>query len=174
MKKVGVILSLVVVVFVNAMDDEPYKPTIPMINPETSEGYLAGIPVEMKAYILTTVANSTTLQKAIAALRAQAMVNTEFNAVINDLKVTRQIINMLVEKFGGYHETVARSLGTSGAKEYVAMHNNSLLVLGVGGDPLEDIKRYIASGADINYINQNGNSVASKISIDTPAVITIL
>lgn len=38
MKKLVVMLSLITYPAVNAMDDEPYHPTIPMINPGTGKG----------------------------------------------------------------------------------------------------------------------------------------
>lgn len=174
MKKATIIFCLVVFVSVNAMDDEPYRPTIPMINPNMGEGYMAGMSTEMKAYIITTVASSSTLEEAIAAIRAQAMLNTDFNTIINDLKVTKDLVNLLVDKFGEYHEVVARALSTPGAKEYVELNNASLIIFGWGGDPLEDIKKYLESGADVNYINRNGRSVASSINTDTPAAITYL
>lgn len=128
----------------------------------------------MKAYIITIVASSSTLEEAVAAIRSQAELNKDFNSVINDLRVTKKIINVLVDKFGGYHEVVARSLGTPDAKEYVEINNTSLDRLAWGNKPLQDIEKYLASGADINYIDKHGYSLVSYISPYTPELITYL
>jgi hypothetical protein len=45
-----------------------YKPTIAMTNPETGEGYLAGMPPEIKAHIITMIYAAQTLTEAEQAI----------------------------------------------------------------------------------------------------------
>lgn len=66
---------------------------------------------------------------------------------------------MLVAKFGGYHENIAKILATQGAQEYVKNNQNWFDVFRVRKPTLELAKEYIQS-ADLQYVNTQGHSVA--------------
>src|SRR5580692_9731624 len=105
MKKLMMFLALISIGTLYAMDDgKPYLPATPMINEQTGEGYLVGMPDEMKAQITMAISEATTLPQAVKLIRALAVTNKKFNEVINRPETTRDLVHMLVAKFGGYHE----------------------------------------------------------------------
>jgi hypothetical protein len=155
MKKISVMFAFVTCVTLYAMDEEPYKPTVPMINPETGEGYFSGMPNEMKAQIIMGIETAKSLPEAVGAIRALTETNTTLHELINDVKVTRGLVNMLVAKFGGYHETVASMLKTPGAKEYIA-NNKKYIDQWQHMATLDAVKQLIQSGADLQFITSQG------------------
>jgi|GEM_PF-1486821 len=156
MKKLSVIVVLVTSIWAYAMDNEkPYKPTIPMVNPETGEGYFSGMPSEMKARIFMAIETAATLPQAVQAIKALAVTSQEFNGLINDVKITKGLVNMLVAKFGGYHETIATLLNTPGAQVYVAnnkKYTDQWQHMGTVGQ----VQQLIQSGADPQFITNQG------------------
>jgi hypothetical protein len=159
MKKIGVILSLMVCGSAYAADSSnPYKPTIAMIDPQTGEGYLAGMPAEIQSYILTAVTQSRSLKGTAAAVYTHAQVNKQFNTVINDPRNIKKLIGMLADKFGETREQVAVSLRIPRANEYLKVNQEFLAKYANKNLPVEQIKAYMPI-IDINYVTVFGHSV---------------
>ena len=157
-KKVVVILSLMICESAYAADSSnPYKPAIPMTNPDTGEGYLAGMPTEMKAQIIMTIRTAATLQEAVTAIRALAVSSKEFNAVINDARITKGLVHMLVAKFGRYHENVAHALGTVGAKKY-ADRQSEFVNKWMEVKTVQQAKNLVEQGAELNFSDAIGST----------------
>jgi hypothetical protein len=111
-----------------------------------------------------------TLQEAAKAIRALAVSNKEFNAVVNDPVMTQDLVHMLVAKFGGYHATVAKALGTMGAKEYVKVNQKFLDAVWLGNlSSIEDLKKAIMSGFDINFLPSDGDGLLYLLITRPPA-----
>ena len=60
---------------------------------------LEAIPPEIKALIITALAQSGTLLEAVQSINSLSLVNREFYILINDQLITKDIIVQLVEKF---------------------------------------------------------------------------
>src|ERR1700722_15909099 len=149
MKKLMIFSALISLGALSAMDDgKPYLPAVPMKNEQTGEGYLSEMPDEMKAQIIMAISEATTLLQAAKSIRALAVTNKKFNAVINSPETTRDLVHMLVAKFGEYHEDGARALGTKGAKQYVQLENDMYLPEWNNASTLDTANALMSSGAD--------------------------
>ncbi len=149
-------MVMLVLIFFHTMgamdDDKPYKPAAPMIHPEIGQGYLKAMPIDVQKYIIITLTTLKTLEEVANAIRAYALVNAEFNRLINDPVVMRNIIHLLVDKFGDDPATVAEVLNTSGAREYVTK-NRALLQGFTEHCTLHKAKSLVKEGADINFFD---------------------
>src|ERR1700722_16942568 len=170
MKKLLMLSALISLGALYAMDDgKPYLPAVPMVNEQTGQGYLVDMPDEMKAQITMAISEATTLPQAVKLIRALAVTNKKFNAVINSDATTRDLVHMLVAKFGGYHENVAMALGTRGAKQYVQLQSNTYLPQWNNASTLDKANALLTSGADIGYTNHWGSNPLQRI-ISSPVV----
>jgi len=172
MKKMIFFLVLSLMLTSHAMkrgepDQEPVQdPTIPLINPSTAEGYLSGMPAEIKVHIMMMFSKAQTLREAAQALSQLAQVNKEYNAVINNAQNTKNLIAMLVAKFGGTREDIARAVKTSGAQRYLEANIDdfsSLRWSNVRG--VEDAKQLFENAYfDVHYDNSfQGNLLRNTI-----------
>src|SRR5262245_58299811 len=111
MKKLSILLGISLVLTAHAM-----KRAQPEVEMADQAFRLGNMPTEVKTHVMMMFAKSQTLQEAIDGLRQLTLVNNAFHDVISDVKNTKHLIALLVAKFGGYHENVARLLATSGAQ----------------------------------------------------------
>jgi hypothetical protein len=63
--------------------------------------------------------------------------------------VTRDLVHILVTKFGGYHSNVAQKLGTEGTKKYLEIHSNFLASLCTVPN-VEELSKRISAGYEKN------------------------
>lgn len=156
MKRVGVLLVVLITVTACALKN----PETPMLNPATGAGYLAGMPLEAKAYILGHI---KTIEEAIAAIRSYALINKDFNAVINDLRNVKNLINMLAERFSIDHATIVEELHLPGADQYLKL-NNAFLSRWQSVKTVDDVVELLKKDVDINFLA--GDSTPLTIIID--------
>lgn len=157
MKKMSIFLAISLVLTAHAM-----KRAQPDLEVAEQPFVLGNMPIEVKTHIMMMFAKSQTLQEAIDGLKQLINVNKEFHAVINGTQNTKHLIAMLVAKFGGKHESIARSLATSGAQEYVKKNTELLqawrTVKSVD-DALKLLERTKKDGSiDINYRDNQGDT----------------
>src|SRR5258705_5293590 len=80
---------------------------------------LAEQPNEVKMNVIIAIPFVTGhVQQAALTIQALEISCKGFDQVINDDKVTKNLVKILKVKFGGYHETIAQILATKGAQEY--------------------------------------------------------
>src|ERR1700722_8532248 len=124
---------------------------------------------KMKEQICTTIMSAHTVQEAVQGVHTLARINTEFNnAFINKPLITRDIVGLLVAKFGGYHENIAQLLATKGAKHYRRKQIKFLQQWATIFDPSNDndlivydkfdvvMALILGSGADLGFSNAQG------------------
>src|SRR5580704_644706 len=82
---------------------------------------------EMKVDVIFAIPFVTgNVEHVALTINALARSCKEFCRIINDDKVTKDLVKMLILKFGGCHETIAQKLGTRGAKAYITSHTDVL------------------------------------------------
>ena len=165
MKKVALLVVGVMIYPLYPMRIEVYKPTVPMINFATGQGYLADMPADVQKIIVTTVADATTFAEAIQAVLTLSFTDKQFNALINQPAVIRDIIALLVVKFKKYHEEVAKALHIASAKDYLALN----IKQSSGWQKITSINQaeaLLKEGVDIHFTRNDGSSLLVQVMVN--------
>lgn len=111
--------------------------------------YILILPKELKEYILLTLTQSQTLEKAIQTIHSLAQTNKEFNTIANNPITIRTIIRFLAQKFTIPSEYIAQQLSTQGSQQYVAL--SLQLMHALWQHNWDDAENLIKAGADIDF-----------------------
>lgn len=153
MKIKRLILLLMLSMSLAAMEKDEIVGTT---GPQASQTDLGSIPEEIKVQIIPVIAQADTIQDAILSLRALSAANKEFYRLVNDPKVTEQILDELIKKFPAESDTehkyttddqrmiAAIALNTNGARNWLQQnHPNWLQVIKAQIENLGNLLVYI-------------------------------
>jgi len=118
---------------------------------------------EMKVGVILAIpCVSGNLQQAALTIKALARCCKGFCEIINDDKITKNLVKMLVVKFGGYHENIAQTLGTKEGNKYITSHTDVLEKwrdLFKTEATMQEAQHLLDSMGDIGFVDRNGKSV---------------
>jgi len=114
------------------------------------QDYMAMLPQEIRKLIVLALAQSSTVEEAVNAIRSLTETNKDFNTITNDPVMTRAIIRILAQKFNAPSEYIAQQLGTPGSKYYIQLSNS--LMVAFWQQKFDDwTENLLHSGADIDF-----------------------
>jgi len=111
--------------------------------------YMAMLPKEIKQQILMMLAYVSTVEEAVNAIRSLTETSKEFNAIANDPKMIRTIIQILVQKFNVPSEYIAQQLSIKGSEQYIAL--SLQLMKALWQKDFVQAEKLLYEGADIDF-----------------------
>jgi len=130
------------------------------MEPTAEQGPLVKLPQEIKALVIVEVTQADSFDEAIKSLAALAVVNVEFNTLIQDYQISRAIIRYLMHTFqvsqiGFQYAVEGRlKLNKDAVENYFKQGNE--LISAIQDKQYTTMQSLLRTGADANYIQTTG------------------